>query len=301
MNPVRSGFEKHSCLPVKQCFLKITLQNSLGPSLCVRAGTGGHPCASAPLLMERLRPACRKKIARERRAQRLRAEGRLLQHSLLALHEVHFHRGGRLTRFGYALREALEKSVGGVTAQSCFVSAETDAHEPSVDAASCEADVEGNDKSSVVCADIGDHVPSFVAAVRVAVIDGAVKSYGELPVISAHVPSLVAAAGVAVIDGTERPCFERAETNAYVPSLVAAVGSAVDGGNDKPDVVRAVAAAFGADGDGNISPLISPLLCALILKAAALPMRIRQCKCPCPVGPMWRCRQSLQKLPPQVS
>ncbi len=35
------------------------------------------------------------------------------------------------------------------------------------------------------------------------------------------------------------------------------LGSAVDGGNDKPDVVRAVAAAFGADGDAGVGKGLS--------------------------------------------
>ena len=49
----------------------------------------------------------RKKSAAERRAQRLRSEGRRLQQALAALNEVHIHRGGQLTKFGRALREAL--------------------------------------------------------------------------------------------------------------------------------------------------------------------------------------------------
>ena len=49
----------------------------------------------------------RKKTAAERRAQRLRAEGRRFQHALSALHEVHQHRGGQLTKFGNALRDAI--------------------------------------------------------------------------------------------------------------------------------------------------------------------------------------------------
>ena len=51
----------------------------------------------------------RKKTASERRAQRLRAEGRRLQHVLCALNEVHVHRGGQLTNFGNVLREVLMK------------------------------------------------------------------------------------------------------------------------------------------------------------------------------------------------
>ena len=52
-------------------------------------------------------PAQRKKTASERRAQRLRAEGRRLQHVLCALNEVHVHRGGQLSKFGNVLREVL--------------------------------------------------------------------------------------------------------------------------------------------------------------------------------------------------
>ena len=55
--------------------------------------------------MERVR---RKKTAAERRAQRARAEGRRLQHVLLALNEVHSHRGGCLTKLGKAFKVALE-------------------------------------------------------------------------------------------------------------------------------------------------------------------------------------------------
>ena len=54
-------------------------------------------------------PTQRKKTASERRAQRLRAEGRRLQHVLGALNEVHLHRGGQLTKFGNVLREVLLK------------------------------------------------------------------------------------------------------------------------------------------------------------------------------------------------
>ena len=53
----------------------------------------------------------RKKSAAERRAQRLRAEGRRLQHALAAFNEVHNHRGGQLTKFGRALRESLVVSA----------------------------------------------------------------------------------------------------------------------------------------------------------------------------------------------
>ena len=57
-------------------------------------------------------PTQRKKTASERRAQRLRAEGRRLQHVLGALNEVHVHRGGQLTKFGNVLREVLMKLHG---------------------------------------------------------------------------------------------------------------------------------------------------------------------------------------------
>ena len=53
----------------------------------------------------------RKKTAAERRAQRLRADGRRLQHALAALNEVHNHRGGQLTKFGLALQESFLNSA----------------------------------------------------------------------------------------------------------------------------------------------------------------------------------------------
>ena len=56
-------------------------------------------------------PTNRKKTAAERRAQRLRADGRRLQHALAALNEVHNHRGGQLTKFGLALRESFMNSA----------------------------------------------------------------------------------------------------------------------------------------------------------------------------------------------
>ena len=49
----------------------------------------------------------RRKSAAERRAQCQRSEGRLLQHALSSLNDVHAHRGGSLTRFGQAMRIAL--------------------------------------------------------------------------------------------------------------------------------------------------------------------------------------------------
>ena len=49
----------------------------------------------------------RKKTASERRAQRLRAEGRRIQHTLAALDEVRSHCGGHLTKCGHFVRDAL--------------------------------------------------------------------------------------------------------------------------------------------------------------------------------------------------
>ena len=51
----------------------------------------------------------RRKSAAERRAQRLRSEARFLQRALNGLNDVHAHRGGTLTRFGWALRESLSR------------------------------------------------------------------------------------------------------------------------------------------------------------------------------------------------
>ena len=49
----------------------------------------------------------RRKSAAERRAQRHRSEVRFLQRAHNGLNDVHAHRGGTLTRFGWALRESL--------------------------------------------------------------------------------------------------------------------------------------------------------------------------------------------------
>jgi hypothetical protein len=51
----------------------------------------------------------RKKTAAERRQQRVRAEGRRLQHAIGAMHAVHSHRGGQLTSLGNALLQALQQ------------------------------------------------------------------------------------------------------------------------------------------------------------------------------------------------
>ena len=67
-------------------------------AMAIGARWSGQQCEATPLQ--------RKKTASERRAQRLRAEGRRIQHALSALNEVHSHRGGQLTKFGYLLREA---------------------------------------------------------------------------------------------------------------------------------------------------------------------------------------------------
>ena len=56
--------------------------------------------------------ARRKKSAAERRAQRHRSEARFLQRALNGLNDVHAHRGGTLTRFGWALRESLLRLSG---------------------------------------------------------------------------------------------------------------------------------------------------------------------------------------------
>ena len=49
-----------------------------------------------------------------RRAPRRRAEGRALLRWLVAFQEIAHHRGGRLTRCGRALAEALEGAARGV-------------------------------------------------------------------------------------------------------------------------------------------------------------------------------------------
>ena len=86
-------------------------------------------------------PPCfirRKKTAAERRAQRHRSEARFLQRALSGLNDVHSHRGGTLTRFGYALREALThlSSGVGVPPSSLFGPSVPDAVTPCPDAVS---------------------------------------------------------------------------------------------------------------------------------------------------------------------
>ena len=108
--------------------------------------------------------ACRKKIA---------AEGQLLQHSLLTLHQMHAHRGGCFTRFGSALREAFAKA--GV------LRAETNAHDFPMVAASSVAIVDGNHKTSVVRAGSDANVPSVLAAAGVAVVNGLESSNVAAP------------------------------------------------------------------------------------------------------------------------
>ena len=71
----------------------------------------------------------RKKSAVERRAQRLRAKGRRLQHAFSALNLQ--QRGGKLTKFGHALREALMQLDHGVCDElvSCDTVCKVDAQE----------------------------------------------------------------------------------------------------------------------------------------------------------------------------
>ena len=50
----------------------------------------------------------RKKSAADRRAQRLRAEGRLMQHMLKCLSDIGSHRGCKLSRLGEVLANTLQ-------------------------------------------------------------------------------------------------------------------------------------------------------------------------------------------------
>ena len=56
-------------------------------------------------------PARRKKSAAERRAQRLRAEGRVMQRMLKCLGEVSSHRGCKLSRLGEVLASTLQTDL----------------------------------------------------------------------------------------------------------------------------------------------------------------------------------------------
>ena len=79
----------------------------------------------------------RKKSAAERRAQRHRSEARFLQRALNGLNDVHAHRGGTLTRFGWALRESLSRFSSGteVPPSTSFVPS-VPGHSPHSDAVS---------------------------------------------------------------------------------------------------------------------------------------------------------------------
>ena len=84
---------------------------SVGPSALVLGSKQEACCLCQPvlplLLMEQSKR--RKKTASERRQQRVRAEGRRLQHAIGAMHAVHSHRGGQLTSLGNALLQALQQ------------------------------------------------------------------------------------------------------------------------------------------------------------------------------------------------
>ena len=69
------------------------------------------PCFLVPLFpcsIPVMEPWRRKKIARERRVQRLLSQGCMLQRTLIALYEFCVHPGGRLTKFAIAWRDAIK-------------------------------------------------------------------------------------------------------------------------------------------------------------------------------------------------
>ena len=100
--------------------------------------------------MEQVR---RRKTASERRAQRVRAEGRRLQHALIALQEVHNHRGGRLTRFGHALHAALLNSQATDQPPANFAAAAADSLEanPVVNGPVHDAEFEASASTAFLC------------------------------------------------------------------------------------------------------------------------------------------------------
>ena len=232
---------------------------SLGPRLLLSGP--GQEASFAPLhsFMESpLRHSCRKKTASERRAQRLRAEGRRLQHTLLALHEVHCHRGGRLTRFGVALRVAL----------TTVVRAETSSHDPSSVAVTGVPGVNGNDKATFPRTEIDANDPSFVAGCTAAGFDGieyssvvaakvAAVDDGDIvrAVTFVHDPSSVGASGVAVNDGNEKASRLCTAIEPIDPSIVAGGCAAGVDGSDKSSVTAVQVAGF--DGDaGSLVPAL---------------------------------------------
>jgi hypothetical protein len=219
----------------------------------------GQEASFAPLhsFMESLpRHSCRKKSASERRAQRLRAEGRRLQHTLLALHEVHSHRGGRLTRFGVALRAAL----------TTVVRAETSSHDHSSVAVSGVPGVNGIDKATSPRTEFDANDPSFVADCIAAGFDGiglssvvAAKAVDVGDIVRAvtfvHDPSSVGASGVAVTYGYEKASRSRTAIEPNVPSFVAGGCAAGVDGSEKSSVTAVQAAGF--DGDaGSLGPAL---------------------------------------------
>ena len=87
---------------------------SLGPSVLRVGSEQEAPLGLFPLLsMEPPSFVRRRKTAAERRAQRHRSEARFLQRALNGLNDVHSRRGGTLTRFGCALRDALTRFSAG--------------------------------------------------------------------------------------------------------------------------------------------------------------------------------------------
>ena len=81
-----------------------------GPKRPSRRVRTGGPLASVSLLfMEPPSFPRRRKTAAERRAQRHRSEARFLQRALNGLNDLQAHRGGTLTQFGCALRDALTR------------------------------------------------------------------------------------------------------------------------------------------------------------------------------------------------
>ena len=97
------------CLPLRPS--RVLLLECV-TAMAIGARWSGQQCEATRLQ--------RKKTASERRAQRLRAEGRRIQHALSVLDEVHSHRGGQRTKLGYLLREAFMQLKGFSTQRAGY-------------------------------------------------------------------------------------------------------------------------------------------------------------------------------------
>ena len=142
---------------------------------------------TSPLSMD---PPCfprRKKTAAERRAQRQRSEARFLQRALSGLNDVHLHRGGTLTRFGFALRQALSHlSSCDEVLPSCFEGPSTPyVVPPTLDAGAAQFHGFPADESFTASALVNDAEDHFFKG-RSSSYGGGVDARGECSSVSAQ-------------------------------------------------------------------------------------------------------------------